>query len=295
MITDQETNFVYFSEKIIEKGFIHESENDYKKIIYILDNYEIEHELLKDTADIWCRDYMPIQTNDNSLVQFKYQPSYLQDYLDLQSDPRIVCEKNKINPEFYYDINLDGGNVVKWKNKIIVTERIYAENKIEKNDKYGQLQLIQKLEKKLNVEVLTIPVVTNDFTGHADGYVRFYDDNTLMFGQIDNEYKYWQNGFDQMIKRYGFKTIPIPCFLFKDKKYDHPAIGCYVNFLEIGNLIILPVFDVKNNNKDDIVVKLFKDLYPERFIEPININPIGVHGGLMNCISWNIIKQNNAL
>jgi agmatine deiminase len=60
-----------------------------------------------------------------------------------------------------------------------------------------------------------------------------------------------------------------------------------VNFLEIGQLILLPIFEIKGNH-DKEVIDLFNKIYPERIIEPININEIGVFGGLLNCISWTI-------
>lgn len=282
MIIDKETNYVYFS-KYLESDFHDENE----KIIKILKGHGIEYDHLESTADIWCRDYMPIQKNINSFVQFRYEPSYLRDLLEYQSDPKAVCLANNFSPEYCDEINLDGGNVIKWKDKVIVTERIFSENKIEKNDKFNQTQLTKKLEKVLDVEVLTIPVVKKDYTGHADGYVRFYDGNTILVNRIDQEYQYWQDGFEKMRKQYGFKIIQVPWFIYKDKDYDHPAIGCYMNFLEVGNLIILPIFDVKDN-KDDNVINLFNEIYPERDVVAVNINKIGCHGGLMNCISWNI-------
>ena len=64
MITDQETNFVYFSEQLIEKGF----ETEYNKIVSILEKYSIGHGLLKGTKDIWCRDYMPIQVDKDKII-----------------------------------------------------------------------------------------------------------------------------------------------------------------------------------------------------------------------------------
>ncbi|MEI8202824.1 MAG: agmatine deiminase family protein [Bacteroidota bacterium] len=279
MIKDSETNIVYFS-KLIENYY----PKEINKITDILEKHGFEYGFLTGTNDIWCRDYMPVQKDVNSFVQFKFDPSYLKKYPEYLSYPKEVCSLNNFTPEFCDDINLDGGNVIKWDNKVIVTERIFKEN-----NKYDQSQLIKDLEKILEVQVIIIPDITKDETGHADGHVRFYDNNTILVNKLDQEYLYWQDGFRKMIKKYGFKIIEVPWFTHYDKKHGRTAIGCYMNFLEIGNLIILPIFEVKGN-KDQEVFDLFASIYPNKIIETININSIGKHGGLMNCITWNILK-----
>ena len=85
MITDNETNFVYFSDLLPqEHPFI------FEEIIGKLEKNKIAYGLLSDTKDIWCRDYMPIQTDKNSFVSFKYKPSYLESENDKRSIKRNV-------------------------------------------------------------------------------------------------------------------------------------------------------------------------------------------------------------
>ncbi len=64
-------------------------------------------------------------------------------------------------------------------------------------------------------------------------------------------------------------------------------MGVYVNFLEIGQLILLTIFDIEGNH-DEKVYNFFRTAYPDRIIETININEIAFDGGLLNCISWTI-------
>jgi agmatine deiminase len=226
---------------------------------------------------------MPIQKDLNSFVQFRYEPTYLQNELNLQSDTKIVCAVNKIRPIFS-NINLDGGNVIKWHDKVIISKRAVKEN-IE----YEESKLIDDLEKLLEVQIILVPDNNpgNDMTGHADGYVRFLNDKTILVNGLKNEFKYWQQGFQEMIKQTGLEYIEIPWFEFKDKRYPHSALGIYLNYLEIGDLIILPIFEIKGN-KDQKVLDLFKEIFPTKHIETININYVGLEGGLMNCITWNI-------
>jgi agmatine deiminase len=281
MIIDSDTNTVYFSEHL-------KTDSSYKgscyNIIAILEKHKVKYGFLKGTKDIWARDYMPIQLDVDSFVQFRYEPSYLKNELQFQSDPKVVCNANNFKPLFS-DINLDGGNVVKWKDKVIISIRVFKEN-----IRYEKTKLIDEIERLLEAQIILIPDIhpPYDLTGHADGYVRFMDEKTILVNGIKkDEYKYWKDGFQRMVKKYGLDYIEVPWFEYKEKDYPDSAIGLYLNYLEIEDLIILPVFDVKGN-MDQKVIDLFKSVFPYKKIEPVVINQVAREGGVMNCISWNI-------
>jgi len=281
MIADSETNIVYFSELLKTTK---EFEPNFSRITSILEKHNIKYAFLEGTKDIWARDYMPIQTAIDRFVQFRYEPSYLKNELNLQSDPKKVCSLNGITP-IYSKINLDGGNVVKWHDKVMVTDRIYSENP-EYSD---YATLVKEIEDLLETECIIIPQIRNtyDFTGHADGLVRFINNSTILVSDLDMEFKYWSTSMKTVIEKHGFRFINMPFFSYKDKTFPDSAIGCYMNYLEIEDLIIFPIFEV-TKNKDDQAIAIIKSIYPNKHIETININNIVKHGGLMNCISWNI-------
>jgi len=279
MISGNLTNKVYFSEKLkTDVRFANTCVN----LIRLLDKYAINYEFLKGTNDIWCRDYMPIQIDKGNYIQFRYEPSYLKNDLHLQSNPSAICKINGFSTLFS-SINLDGGNVVNWKDRAIITDRVFEENPEFTN----KSKLIFELEKLLEVEIIVIPQIKSDMTGHADGMVRFIDHNTLIGNARDKEYKYWKDGLNKILKKYGINYIDIPFLEHKEIKHPYHAIGCYVNYLEVENLIVLPIFETINN-KDQEVYDTFKQVFPNRFIESINYNEVGFWGGLLNCTSWTI-------
>ncbi len=278
MITDKDANIVYFSEQILNDDY----KNAFEGIKSILDKHHIKYDFLKGTKDIWCRDYMPIQTDKGNFIQFRYKPDYLKDDLYLQSIPKDVLKANKLNAT-YSDINLDGGNIVRSSNSVIITTRIFKENNEPKE------VLLAKLEAILETKVYLIPDITEDMTGHADGHVRFIDDKTLLVNSIAQELKYWQDGFNKMIKDSGFSYIEMPWFSYSDKDHKDTAIGIYVNYLEIGNLIVFPIFEIKGN-KDKEALTVIREAFPNHIIEPVKINEIANEGGLLNCISWPITE-----
>ena len=286
MITDNQTNFVWFSALLKEKYSA-----ECGRIIEILTRHHINFDFLKETKDIWCRDYMPVQLSEKEFVQFRYEPSYLKTEKELlsRSDPKLVNEANGIHVENSL-INLDGGNIVRYQNKAMITARVYKENR---DTGLTEAEIRDHISKDLHAEVIIIPEHRGDEIDHADGNVRFLDDKTILVNELANEYKYWVKGMNQLRDRYGFKFEEIPWFTPKKKKNALSALGIYINFLEVGNLILLPKFEIEGN-RDEEAFKRFKVLYHERCIEQVNINAIAEEGGLLNCITWNIKSPGNS-
>lgn len=270
---------VYMSE-LLEERF----QESFNRLTAVLKKHGVEYRLLKGTKDIWCRDYMPIQTESGKLIQFRYDPSYLKgqkEWEESRSDVREVCRLNGFEPVFS-NINLDGGNVLLCSGRAIVSDRIFSENP-EYTDKN---QLIKELSELLEAEIIVIPAQKGDYTGHADGMVRFVNHDTILGNNRSEEYKYWSNGIEKVLKDKKLKYIDVPFFYgYKDSKHPENAIGIYVNYLEVGNLIVLPVFEVEGN-KDAEAIETFKQIFPDKIIETINYNEVALEGGVLNCSTW---------
>lgn len=270
---------VYMSE-LLEEGF-HDSFN---RLTAILKKHGVEYRLLKGTKDIWCRDYMPIQTESGKLIQFRYDPSYLKgqkEWEESRSDVREVCRQNGFEPVFS-NINLDGGNVLLCSGRAIVSDRIFSENP----EYTAKNQLINELSELLEAEIIVIPAQNGDYTGHADGMVRFINHDTIIGNNRSEEYKYWTNGIEKVLKDKKLKYIDVPFFYgYKDSKHPENAIGIYVNYLEVGNLIVLPIFEVEGN-RDAEAIDAFKQIFPDKIIETINYNEVALEGGVLNCSTW---------
>ena len=250
------------------------------RLIKILEMHDVKYAFLKGTKDIWCRDYMPIQTESGKFIQFKYDPSYLKgnkEWEASRSDVKEVCRVNGIEAQFS-DINLDGGNVLICDGRAILSNRIFSEN-----SNWDKEKLVNELSKLLECEIIIIPAENDDMTGHADGMVRFVNRNTILGNKLADEYKYWREGMEKVIEQYGLKYIDVPFFLPKDPKHPHSAIGVYVNYLEVNNLIVLPVF---GRDEDKQAVDVLRQAFPDRVIETIDYNDVAQEGGLLNCTTW---------
>ena len=235
-----------------------------------------EYQLISGAHDIWLRDFMPVQIRDGSYVSFRYEPSYLADIPKLKTNYKQDIASQFSFSVTYSDVNLDGGNVVlsPSKEKAIISDRILTEN-----PNYTQAELIKILEQQLKAQVILIPSLKKkkDMTGHADGMVRFVDENTVIGNCVPSK-----NGLEQRIKsalqKYGIGVIDFPYF----SSSNDSAVGCYLNFLETERHIFLPVFD---NAMDDKAIAAAEEIFSKKIV-PVNINEIAKEGGVLNCISW---------
>lgn len=283
MITDKETDFIYFSELLKSDSKFTET---CRQITDILDANQINYEFLPSTKDIWARDYMPIQVTKDKLIEYRYDPDYLQGIAkgrrDLKTYSDIVCDFLSLKT-IKTDIILDGGNVIKGSSRVILTDKIVEENKRH----YKRQPLIEKLKQLFEVEkVIIIPWDKGEEYGHADGMVRFINDNTVL---INEDFDNYEKDFKK--KFFGaFRDNNILCekLSFKVSKKDKRR-WAYLNYLQMEDIILLPKFGI---DEDEQALEQFKTFFPEyalrdRIIQ-VFANPLVKEGGAFNCITWNI-------
>lgn len=283
MITDKETNFVYFSGLLPRRHSAF-----FKELTVILKRKGIKYGLLPYTNDnIWCRDYMPIQIAGNSFAQFKYYPQYL---LGSRKDRATITEASKacksigIKPVIS-DIKIDGGNIVRSKTKVIMTERIFSEN-----PHYQRNRLLEKLKTLLKVrQIILIPECPYDPFGHADGMIRFMDgvkdEEAVLVNDFSGESARFFSKFHRALSRQGLLPVLLPYTAYRNNGYD--ATGVYINYFQVGKTVIYPVYGLK---EDAFAHKVFARYFGANVI-PMRANTIAKKGGVLNCVSWNIRRK----
>ena len=232
--------------------------------------------LFDGAKDIWARDYMPVKTKSGKYISFRYEPSYLADDPQLRTNFKTDIAPHFTLPVTYSNINLDGGNVVfsPSKAKAVITDMVFSEN-----PGYAKSTLLTALGELLEAEIIIIPSLTSryDMTGHADGVVRFVNENTV----IGNASPY-KNGYEQKVKRalkkHGISVVDFPYF----DSAGISAVGSYLNFLETDKHIFMPIF---GSVPDETAVKRAAEIFDKKIVA-VNINSIAEEGGVLNCISW---------
>jgi agmatine deiminase len=278
MITDKDCNLIYISELLKNK-----CPTVFKQLTDNFDRYMINYRFLPHTKDLWVVDYMPVQREANNYIQFKYDPDYLKLKAHQQtiSNTKTICDEIGINPQLS-SIILDGGNVVRCKNKVIITTKVFKEN-----PEILEYELVSSLKILLGVkQIIIIPQEPKDFIGHADGMVRFINDDTVIINKYPNNKVYQDFGLSLRwsIKNAGLDYVEMPYDSWMNKNAID-ATGSYINFLEINDYIFYPSYGKPN---DQWALIQLQKVFTGRSLIPIDCNELSILGGVLNCATWNI-------
>lgn len=277
MITDAETNVVYISDLL---------EPRYSELVGrlrgILSGHGIPLKVIRGTADIWVRDFMPIEIGPGEFVQFRYTPDYLRDDRHLitdfdQLDPIAVIERCQVS-----DLVLDGGNVVGWGSRCIVTDKVFRENAGVARD-----ELLARLRDLLRVEdLIVIPREPYDVVGHADGVVRFLDERTVVINDYSTLDPSYEKRLKSALRCARLRWVEVP---YRPKEAPPgelpPAFGNYVNFLRVGGLVILPGYGIP---EDDQARGMIKRALAGTGVVQLDCRALSMDGGALNCVTWSI-------
>ena len=274
MLTDHLTNTVFLSDWLSKECSIL-----YQSLTKTLRDNAVDYQILANTNDIWCRDYMPIQTDEKRFVSYKYNP----DYLQAQHKRRYITDAKKVrNVDFLQqaetvelDLVLDGGNVVKCGNKIVMTEKVFVENKEMSRNEVQRL-----LEETFRCEIVFLPWDEQEIYGHSDGLIHYLGDNRVLmtnYGDFDKSFA--QNFLRILEKHFDVKTLK-----YNVEKTDKNS-WAYINFLQVGSLVLVPQLGIP---EDDQALQQIAEAMPQCKVVGVPALEAVRKGGALNCISWNI-------
>ena len=244
----------------------------YHRIKENLEPHQIELIALKNTSDIWARDYMPIQIDEKTFVAYEYKP----DYLCSKGSHKYITkrfsssDKIKENKEIYknkeehelplYQPNvtvrechliLDGGNVIVCGDKIILTDKVFIENRSKSPE-----HVIGELKRAFEKEPVIIPSDPYEIEYsrenyelplcHADGVLAPINDDTIIISDYGKDPKRYVPALMNVLTRY-FKPKNIKQFDFGENWTEDAWV--YINFLRVGDLILIPEIEYDKGGK----------------------------------------------
>jgi agmatine/peptidylarginine deiminase len=249
----------------------------------VLKSSDIAPYYLPNTKDIWARDYMPIQISKDKFIEYRYDPDYLQakKYRKLKSYTDIICDTIGLKTT-KTDIILDGGNVIKSNNCVILTDKAVQENR----DLYTKKELINKLYELFEVDkVVLIPWDKEEIYGHADGMIRFINEDTVLVQDYYDEYsETFRNKFYGALESNNLNWIKLK---FDGENVDERSWS-YMNFLQTKDIILLPSFGIPEDKEALEQIKKYYPDYADGKIHQIDWNEMIDGEGSLNCISWTI-------
>lgn len=280
MLPDSLTNTVYFSGMLPEQ-----CPQLNAQITEALQKHGIPYSYLSETKDIWCRDFMPIQIEEERLVFYKYTPDYLQDtayHRRLQTDPEKVflAEENHFGgmPKFRKDIDLvlDGGNVVKCGDTVVMTDKIFVENR-DKNPAEVERILCDAFQ----CDILFLPWDGERY-GHSDGIVHYVGDGKILLTNYQDFSRHYYYRFRKVLDK-KFEVITLKYKVKRNRKRS----WCYINFLQVGKLVLVPQLGTE---EDCLALEQIGKALSGCDVVGIPVLEAVRKGGALNCISWNVKK-----
>ena len=247
----------------------------YIDLVTVLKKNNVAYDIIPCTNDIWCRDYMPVQIDEDRFLCYRYYPDYL---LKRKSDKRFITDSQEVCMRLGLkttntNIIMDGGNIVKVGDKVIMTEKVFQENPDMSPSSLGS-----KIEKLFECEVVFLPWDRSEIYGHSDGIVKpISGDSVLITNYDDYDTEYYEECSRRLSKVFKVES------LHYEVKDGDSRNWAYINFLTVGKLMIFPKLNIK---EDEQALSQIKQLYPDCYIEQVDIEALVADGGGLNCITW---------
>ena len=309
MLSDKDFDVVYFSEyfknPISSKDqglciIFQRLEKVLNKHGYKARTLPVKSKLVQDgQLSLWCRDYMPVHTVRRDLLRFSYTPDYLKckKYDGHQPDNKWVCEQlgirvaNMADEEdgLYMRVVLDGGNIARCGDKVVMTDKVFLENPHIDKEK-----LIRYLEGWFDASIIWLPYDRRDYLGHSDGILRHISGNKVVMSpygtpESNKADRKFDKLYRQILQDNGFEVLSLD-FSGIDEPSDRR--WAYTNWLQLKGLIIIPTFKdcpLSNQRVYEQICQFTKRMKVN--IEMVEADDLVKFGGAFNCASWTTTQQ----
>ena len=249
--------------------------------------------------DSWMRDIAPIFYNeDEKLKSISFEFNGYGKYPDYLNDNKISkFISNYLNiPTKISDLVIEGGAITYDDKKNLFSTKNVIFNKNRKQ-KHNSEYIIKELKLLFDLNYIFLfenGLMEDDTDGHVDNLLCPIGKNQYLIAtthKLDPNYEILEKNKADLIKffkdtnqKFNLIEVPLPT----RKKVDNKnIISSYINFYFSKNKIILPKFNVKEDNE----VKLtFEKLFPNREIMMLETENINYGGGNIHCITMNVPK-----
>ena len=249
--------------------------------------------------DSWMRDIAPIFYNENEkLKSISFEFNGYGKYPDYLNDNKISkFISNYLNiPTKISDLVIEGGAITYDDKKNLFSTKNVIFNKNRKQ-KHNSEYIIKELKFLFDLNYIFLfenGLMEDDTDGHVDNLLCPIGKNQYLIAtthKLDPNYEILEKNKTDLIKffkdtnqTFDLIEVPLPT---RKKINNKNIISSYINFYFSKNKIILPKFNVKEDNE----VKLtFEKLFPNREIMMLETENINYGGGNIHCITMNVPK-----
>lgn len=247
-------------------------------------------------VDGWIRDYGPTflknKAGDKAWCKWIFN-AWGSKYDDLMQDTHVFENADLVGRIcFKADFVMEGGSIEVNGAGICLTSEQCLLNP-NRNPHLSRQDIEKKLKEYLGVEQvlwLREGVVGDDTDGHIDDIARFVSEDTIVAAfekdAEDENHSILKENWERLqtfkdLKNRPFRLaqLPMPGRLERE---GEPLPASYANFYLANNVVLLPVFDHKN---DERAFKILQELCPKREIIPIPSCALVYGFGAVHCLS----------
>ncbi len=255
------------------------------------------------TNDTWIRDYGYIsikEENETKLLDFSFNGWGGKFEADLDNFVNRALHKKGymgITPLEHIDLVLEGGSIESDGDGTILTTTACLCNQ-NRNDGLSKEEIEKVLDTHLGADkILWLDhgyLAGDDTDSHIDTLARFVNKETIAYVKCkDREDEHYEElkKMEEQLKSFtkkdgkAYKLVKLPMCETKYNDEGNRLAATYANFLITNDALIYPTYDDKN---DKPVGKLFKELFPDREIIPVNCLKLIEQGGSLHCSTMQI-------
>ena len=249
--------------------------------------------------DSWMRDIAPIFYNeDEKLKSISFEFNGYGKYPDYLNDNKISkFISNYLNiPTKVSDLVIEGGAITYDDKKNLFSTKNVIFNKNRKQ-KHNSEYIIKELKFLFDLNYIFLfenGLIEDDTDGHVDNLLCPIGKNQYLIAtthKLDPNYEILEKNKTDLIKffkdtnqTFDLIEVPLPT---RKKINNKNIISSYINFYFSKNKIILPKFNVKEDNEVKII---FEKIFSNREIMMLETENINYGGGNIHCITMNVPK-----
>ncbi|MDM5263058.1 agmatine deiminase family protein [Sulfurovum sp. XTW-4] len=256
------------------------------------------------TNDTWIRDYGYISIKENDevkLLDFTFDGWGGKFEASLDNAVNTALHQKGYlgtTPLEHIDFVLEGGSIESDGEGTILTTSTCLCNP-NRNGGISKKEIEEKLRTYLGAQrVLWLDhgyLSGDDTDSHIDTLARFVNKTTIMYVKCedtkDEHYEALQK-MEAQLKNFTtaegkpYTLIPLPMCEAKYNNENERLPATYANFLITNDALIYPTYDDKNDTK---VGEIFKEVFPDREIIPVNCLRLIEQGGSLHCSTMQIV------
>jgi len=256
------------------------------------------------TNDTWIRDYGYISIKENGeskLLDFSFDGWGGKFEATLDNSVNLALHKKGymgVTPLEQIDIVLEGGSIESDGAGTILTTTACLCN-TNRNGGLSKEEVSEVLREHLGAErVLWLDhgyLAGDDTDSHIDTLARFVNSETIAYVKCDDKEDEHYEALSQMeaqlksfrqINGQPYTLVPLPMC---EAKYDETGKrlpATYANFLIANDALIFPTYGDGQNDKS--AEKIFKELFPDREVIPVNCLKLIEEGGSLHCSTMQV-------